>query len=328
MTPQLRELDPTRIRLRGPYGHFPLAQHLETGYWLPFQEPAVLDRPHADPANWRWYDESRMPRTPLLGFLRLLDDHGLLHLAPGPRAPHLFSRPFATYKDVQWDRLLVDKRGQNCSEARFFNGASTTMPAGVRLAELAVQRYTQRLVLSSADRSDMYHQAQVTRERADRNALGPAFSLADFARFPGNAVKEFEVRLAAARLCARERSGDAFLLGKDPRSVPRFDASLPVAKWPRFKVRGALCTLPMGEHCGVDFAQSAHMSLLRSGGLLVQASFLDAREPAPSATDVWEVLVIDDYVVVGIIPVVGNTGRREDLVRFDRALHLYEDREG
>ena len=89
------------------------------------------------------------------------------------------TRVFGAFKAPGKFRQIGDRRGQKSFEAKV-DGPSKALPPGQLLTKLSVPRFSHRLVGSSTDRKDFYHQAQVSRERAFSNCVAPAFQLRDF----------------------------------------------------------------------------------------------------------------------------------------------------
>lgn len=114
------------------------------------------------------------------------------------------------------------------------------------------------------------------------------------------------------------------------RPTPQKGPQSPLSEGRRsLTVHACLASEAMGDHAGVDFAQSGHAGLLEAHGLLQPAYRLDGRRPVPSASR-FELLCIDDYVSLGRVaaPELHREGEEPtpgpDLEAFDRALDTYD----
>ena len=141
-----------------------------------------------------------------------------------------------------------------------------------------------KLIGCVTDRRDFYHQAKVTRARAWSNQLPFAFPVESF--FGSRELCELQQVLS--RPYDREAHGDR--LGWETKP------SLLVHPSPQ-KVYAGFSSLFQGDHLGVEYALVSHTNLLRWGGLLKQDSQVLRHQPFPPGP-CWEIIVIDDYVII------------------------------
>ena len=273
-----REATAARLLITGR-GHWDITPYLGPELLMPFREPSVL---HGIPENALAYpDTSREDRAELLRVFALWDSLGLLDVHPLPTHPRALCRIFGSFKSPTQDRMIGDRRGPNSIEGRV-KGVSHELPQGCLLALYHVKPGF-ALCGSSTDRSDYYHQIQVTASRSASNVVGPPFKLSEL-----------------SHLCAHtqylQRGVD--LLGSDRnRVLGRHGSRAFDHKGPDPTVCGAFRSLFQGDHGGVEFATQAHEQLLRGRGLLDGAHRLVAGKPPPLGLRA-EALVIDDYFCV------------------------------
>eukprot|EP00435_Cladocopium_sp_Y103_P073021 s675_g42.t1 len=155
---------------------------------------------------------------------------GLLSLFEQPVRPGLYSRVFNAFKDPQRDRQIGDRRLPNLSEYHV-DGPSKQLPTGAQLTCLHVPRFTHVLRASVTDRRDFYHQACVTRERAQSNMLPFKYPLKMFEGM--RAVDDLEAFTFQAGSSSREVVGDK--LGEDlPKGGSRRKKILAAEIYPCF----------------------------------------------------------------------------------------------
>ena len=272
-----RSLDAGRLKLTGQ-GSWPMADFIDDILWLPFLEPSVLR--HGQEVTWAGPDFSRESVTESLKLAKLWSTKGLLALFDSPC--EFQSRVFNAFKNEEVDRQIGDRRWCNGAEMHP-SGPSAFLPAGVNLTSLHCPR-GYKLVGCVTDRRDFYHQAQVSRSRAWSNQLPFAFHTKEF--YGSSELLELEEILNEKY--DREAHGDR--LGFK-RRVP-----LLVGKAPE-KVYAGFSSLFQGDHLGVEYALASHTNLLRSEGLLKGASQILRHQPFPQGPW-WEILVIDDYVII------------------------------
>lgn len=296
-------LNSDRLRLVGQ-GRWELARFLEDELWLPFQEPKILQ--HIFPI-----DRSLGPnlkkekRSENLKLAKKWGDLGLLALVRNPPHQDAFCRIFNAFKNEDCDRQIGDRRLANATE-RHLPGPSKNLPIGFMMTGIYVARGC--IVRGSiTDRKDFYHQAKVTRERAATNVLPFEFCERDFL---GSDALE-ELRTVESLRGGRESRGDR--LGFCPRSVlaPRDEGVYPAFK-----------SLLQGDHLGVEFALSAHATILKEAGLLADGSRILGNHPFPLGP-VYEGLVIDDYYVLSCERSSVCLEESPSVAAFDRAIQHY-----
>ena len=272
-----RPLDVDRLKLTGQ-GEWDLAEHLHDELWLPYVEPLILR--HNQPV-----DLSLGPNFALeskeenFRLAKLWSSKGLLELgAPGG----LSSRVFNNYKNPLADRMIGDRRLMNMGE-RSLSGPSKYLPGGYMMTSIHCPRGCTIYGIVT-DRKDFYHQARVTRSRAESNALPFSY---DAGLFEGDeALSRLRDHLNAG-YGPREVVGDRYGkpgLGKKRKGLLVDGTQL----YPSFK------SLYQGDHLGVEFALSSHSAMLSCWGLLKRSNRICGHHPFPIGPD-YEGLVIDDY---------------------------------
>ena len=182
------------------------------------------------------------------------------------------------------------------------------LPSAHMLSVLEVCPRLQRVSVCISDRRDFYHQFKVTEERAASNAVWPLLKSEDV--FELRAFDEFSRRSKRQRY-DRRRHGDGFWLCNDD-SVPAGGLLQP-----------CFCSLPQGDHLGVEFATDAHRNLLSSRGLLSAHEELRS-DSTFRGTSALQGLVIDDFFSVAVQD-VGEGGQLSKAVRaFKTAKACYE----
>ena len=116
---------------------------------------------------------------------------------------------------------------------------------------------------------DFYHTVVCSEGRARSNAFGPRMRLVDLGDLP--AAVRYRQRCEAA--------------GRVPGEF----------------VRAIQATLPMGDLNATDFAQVAHLGVLRAGGCAALESLVSYRSPAPRGK-VGEWVMVDDRIVTCAVP--------------------------
>ena len=173
--------------------------------------------------------------------------------------------------------MIGDRRGPNSLEGSVI-GVSKDLPR-------CLPSYTAQLGMylseaASADRSDYYHQIEISSSRAESNCVGPCLRLSQLS---GTTALASALADAAANASApREMKGDGLAAQK-----PGFRGADPV-------LCGSFGSLFQGDHCGVEYATQAHENLLRQSGLLDDSSRVVASKPVPLGL-LHDALVIDDY---------------------------------
>ncbi len=278
-----RSLNPSRLRLTGE-GRWPLADFLDDELWLPYLEPSVLRHGlslrNGDIPNFKL--ESREKNLELA---LLWSTKGLLALFPDLPPGGATCRVFNCFKNADVDRQIGDRRMPNFAE-RTLQGPSKHLPGGYLLTSIHVPRGC-TLYGSITDRKDFYHQAKVSRQRAHSNVL--AFSYPRSAFEGTDALAELEEAENFKADSSRRVVGDRLKGSCRPASLS--DGGL----YPGF------ASLYQGDHLGVEYALSAHQSLLLEGNLLSAVNQVRGNFPFPFGPD-YECLVIDDYVAMSVQP--------------------------
>jgi hypothetical protein len=68
-----KTLDPQRIQLGDGLGKWPLQRWISDLMWLPYVDPAVLERPAADPQTWEWSGPGTLQKVRLFELYRKFD---------------------------------------------------------------------------------------------------------------------------------------------------------------------------------------------------------------------------------------------------------------
>ena len=233
--------------------------------------PPGMAEAFANPEMLEKDDPPRPPRARMhcddyVGLLTALDTCGMLEFerdADLPRGQAAGMFPVA--KSADRDRLITNRRPRNSQEEPI--GASAELfPHGCVLCELQL-RPSERVRGSGDDLPDYYHSIRVSEERARTNQFGPPVRFAEVAHLP-----------AAQRLVARTGPLDAGVL-----------------------LRGLQSTLPMGDVNATDYGQVGHLNVLRAGGAARLEQLVAYRQPAPRGST-WELVMVDDHVVVQVVP--------------------------
>ena len=168
---------------------------------------------------------------------------------------------FAVAKSAGADRLITNRKPRN-SQERGLGVSGSLFPHGTCFCDL--QLGPRDVVFGHGDDlPDFYHTCRCSAARARTNAVGPIVSFGEVAHL---------------RAAARAVSRWGTLQDDEPmRAVQR--------------------SLPMGDKSATDFAELAHIGVLRTEGCGLLPELLSYRQPAPRG-DVWEVVMVDDRVVV------------------------------
>ena len=272
-------LDAGRLKLTGS-GGWDLAKHLHDELWLPFVEPAILRHGYVD-ENVEGPDFRLENRDENLKLAKLWSAQGLLCLSETPPYGDNYSRVFNNLKNEKVDRQIGDRRLMNAAELPI-RGPSKQLPGGYLMTSLhCPPGYSLRGIVT--DRKDFYHQAGVTRSRAKTNCLPFAY---DCREFEGTAALREMREAIAGHGKSREVIGDCY--GGAKRRPLLVE---PAVAYPCFS------SLFQGDHCGVEFALSAHAALLEDAGLLGKRSRILGHAHFP-AGPLHEGLVIDDYYAI------------------------------
>ena len=278
-----RSLDAKRLKLSG-MGHWDPTDFLADHLIMAHREPeSLLISPARDPGRGD---------APVLNdssgevakLAEVWDGLGLLEL-------HRFEIPdsqkvkvFNVYKNELVDRQIGDRRGRNYQECQVW-GPSSLLPSGVDFLDIEADPARQILRLHCSDRKDYYHQLRTSPSRCLSNTVGPYVEeekvthLAAYARL---------LNQKARRPYNRAKQGD--LLGGRMQEK---------GVLPQGLVAVAFKSVFQGDHAGVEFATSAHESLLKLHGVLQDDSRLLANRHS-LRSDLMQGLVIDDFFVVGV----------------------------
>ena len=272
-----RSLNAERLKLSGS-GKWPIADYLHDELWLPYLEPKVLELP--DRLKAVGPDFSRESKSENLELALLWNSKGLAHIFD--RKPRFSCRVFNAHKSHLADRQIGDRRWWNQHEYHP-SGPSSMLPSGIHICSIHCPKgWTLRGSIS--DRKDFYHQCMATRSRSFTNVLPFAFDPEPF--FGTSAYDD----LLVERSCktSREAHGDRF--GLPPRGPKKHGH-------PKEVYVGFAASLFQGDHLGVEYALSAHQSLLQEGGLLTEKDQILSGKPFPRGP-LRSGLVIDDFFVV------------------------------
>ena len=250
----------------GTTGGFDAAQAMPDGVRSPFLSPlsARVDHPPPPPRARSHVAHDDFPR--LLG---RMDEAGMVELIDDAEVDgRLVAQLFAVPKVWPAQRLITNRKPGN-SQERPLGASRELFPHPCLLGDLRPLEPGEVMVGSGTDLPDFYHTVVCSEERARTNAFGPRLRLVELGDLP-----------AAVRLRARcARAG---------RAPPEF-------------VRAIQATLPMGDLNATDFAQVAHLGVLRAGGCARPASLVSYRSPAPRGS-VGEWVMVDDRVVTSMVP--------------------------
>lgn len=148
------------------------------------------------------------------------------------------------------------------------------------------------------DRKDFYRQAFVSRQKSHLNCLPFRYDIEEF--YGSMAYEELLRCREEKKKSGKKRHvvGDRY--GKARRDEEAFQPTISDivgARKQSSKVFPAFKSLFQGDHLGVEFALSAHGSLLEGYGLLNRHTKIQGKHPFPRGP-LWEGLVIDDYFAV------------------------------
>lgn len=293
--PQLRpfrSLDVDRLKISGK-GEWPLSDYLDSTLWLPFVEPAFLLH-GADVSDWPGPNFQNEDRNEYLKLARKWDSLGLLRLHRLGEGPGGFCKIFNTYKSLDADRQIGDRRNINAMECSA-GGPSSRLPSGPLLTNLCCPPGC-GLRGSITDRRDFYHQVSVSLSRSASNMTPFGFSAGELSGC--RALEDFILRTKEVkydRAIHGDRLGKAEKFGKLKAPV----LGQPASKSLRSEDELYPCfgAIYQGDHLGVEFALEGHHNLLRREGLLVDSQRLEGHSTLPIHF-LWQALIIDDFFVV------------------------------
>ena len=279
-----RSLSPGRLKLTGT-GSWPLDEFLEDELWLPYLEPSILlhgqKTKGADVPNFKQEKKEKN-----LELAYLWSSKGLLALFDRPPPGDHRCRVFNCFKNNDVDRMIGDRRSPNHAERHLRRGPSHHLPGGYLLTSLHIPAGCYAAG-SVTDRKDFYHQSKVSRSRAHSNSL--AFSYPRSC-FEGHVALEELERLESSGSSGRAKFGDHYAAVHQRHGEAALSNN---------EVIPGFASLYQGDHLGVEFALSAHQSLLNSAGLLSPEVHIKGHAPFPLGPD-YQCLVIDDFVTISV----------------------------
>ena len=280
-----RSLQADRLKIVGE-GRWRCEDYLDDLLYMPFLEP-MFNQFDVEPPACSIPDCTREDPAEIQKLAKVWDAKNLLVLVPQAIAPdHRFcTRVFNNYKNSLADRQIGDRRSQNFREGMITDGPSKMLPSGTSLLQIMPKRFVEVLRGSVTDRRDFYHQFAVPWERAITNCTFPFLRLGDLKGFQAYGICKSSFSVGRTKV-SRDKEGESLGVTRTPWLVD--DHS---------KVSAAFGALYQGDHLGVEFACSAHASLLQTGNLLQPRSRLVSVGPIINDQCV-DGLVIDDYFVI------------------------------
>eukprot|EP00438_Fugacium_kawagutii_P029195 Skav203076 [mRNA] locus=scaffold2182:29521:36002:+ [translate_table: standard] len=278
-----RDLDASRLKITGR-GQWDCVPYLNDLLFMPYVEPAINRFDILPPAD-KCPDVTKESPDEVIKLAKVWDAQSLLRLVPGqlaPSSPLLYSRVFNNYKNSLADRQIGDRRGPNFVEGRIDEGPSHVLPSGPSLFQIMPKQFEEGVKGFITDRRDFYRQFKTTWERSVTNVVFPHVPISSLKNTEALAVFEQDFMTKKAkkdRLIAGDDLGGhqkSILVGQEDQVAIAFGA------------------LFQGDHLGVEFACSAHETLLKESGLLDERSRLLAHHPICD-DEVTDGLVIDDY---------------------------------
>lgn len=187
------------------------------------------------------------------------------------------------------------------------NGPSKRLPSAIDLADLFCPKGS-RFHIYCSDRKDFYHQLWASDSRMVSNTVGPAVELSKL-----SALSAYGLFLQQSSLNRYRRARDGDLLAGENR---KFLAD------PNQRASIAFRSVLQGDHGGVEYATSAHESLLMRYDCLQPQNRLIANRPLFSS-GCCDGLVIDDFFAISVLP--GNCPLQECFAsrRHHRASQAY-----
>ena len=221
---------------------------------------AYLHKPAGRPPRARHY----VRKEDDVALLERFDCAGMLEFALASEIDRRFvAGIFPVAKSATRDRPITNRRPRNAVE-RSVGASAELFPHGSVLTELQVPPGA-RIRGSGDDLPDFYHTVRVGLKRARTNAFGRPVRFEQIAHLE-----------AGKRLLSR---------------YPGISGST--------LVYALQSTLPMGDRNATDFAQLAHLGVLRQGNALAESGYVSYRS-APPAGDLWQFVMIDDHIVVQV----------------------------
>ena len=270
-------LNASRLKLTGK-GHWDATSFLDDDLVLAYREPNSILCPR-EPLPWERPCLSDS-EDEIIRLAKVWDNNGLL----GIHSQKV--KVFNCLKDpiLGVDRQIGDRRARNAQEC-VLNGPSKRLPAGTDLCDLHCP-VGFRFHIYCSDRKDFYHQLWASHSRMISNTVGPSVDLARLSDL--NAYGIF-MQHSSQKKYRRAHHGD-LLAGEQWRKAQVSS-----------RVSVAFRSVLQGDHGGVEYATSAHESLLMRFGCLSPSSRLVADRPLYTS-DFCDGLVIDDFFAVSVCP--------------------------
>ena len=282
-----KSLDASRLKVVGE-GQFDATEFLSPELCMAYRYPDSL---LFQPALGSFEVPNKFdPIEQVVSLAKVWDARGLLHIHDTDLVScrrHELVRVFNCLKNEKIDRQIGDRRGRNAHEKRVA-GPSSDLPAGPDLLDFYVNPKLETVSVICTDRKDFYHQFQSSVNRTLSNSVGPRVPL---------------------ELLRDTRALEAFSVAKRSKKPPRhvqgdglgFSERQSFPSCPEGFGLISFKSIFQGDHAGVEIATSSHEGLLKSAGLLDDASRVVASRPF-WGDELMQGLVIDDYFALAKIP--------------------------
>ena len=272
-----------RLKISGR-GHWNATDFLDDALVLAYREPDSILCPR-EPHPWE-KPVLNDPETEIIRLAQVWDQNSLLGIHQVPIPENQKVKIFNCLKDpVEGiDRQIGDRRSRNAQEA-VLEGPSRRLPCGTDLADLWCPPGF-RFHIFCSDRKDFYHQMWASKSRMLSNTVGPSVDLSQLAHLSAYGVF---MQQSSLKKYHREKHGD-LLAGESWFS-----------KQSNLRASIAFRSVLQGDHGGVEYATSAHETLLvRHGCFRNKTRLVSSRPLFQSAF--CDGLVIDDYFAVNVLP--------------------------